>query len=950
MAPAIVGLTSRRSDFPIPPSGASNTVRPLTLLLGAYAAGAGAISFAGWAADVPRLTAWGGNGISIQPNTTVASMAAGSALVLLALGRARLAAALGAFAGAIGASTLFQHLSGVDLGIDTLLLFGREWGSGQTLAPGRMGAPAATSWTLAGAALVLHRGGARARRVAAGLGVAVIAIASLSLTGYAFGASPLYAVPSATAIALQTATFLLAVGVGIVASLPDCQPMSGLLENSAAGLLTRRVLSLLIGLPFLLGYLRVAGEDAGLYDTALGTALLVLALIGLLCGVLWWGAGAVRAHERALAAVAERDARAELVLREIEDQFLVLDAEGRYLFVNDAVCQVTGLPRERFVGRSFGDLAPASLDTQLAPVVRRVQERQEPEVTEYLHALSQRWFENRVYPTPGGGVALLVVELTERKRAEAALRLSEERFRTLVSLITDVPWLADGEGLFVQPQPAWSAYTGQRFEELRGLGWLEAVHPEDRAHVRESWERACKSGAPYAASSRLWNAATSEYRHVVSRAAPLRGADRALREWVGACTDVHDTKARELALATLVEEREQLLARAERARAEAEAANRAKDDFLAVLSHELRAPLTAMLGWAGILAEAPSEGPLAARAVATLDRNIRAQAKLIDDLLDVSRVATGKLELARSSVDLSAVVAGAVESMRPAAEEKGLELSFETGGASFRVLGDVARLQQVATNVIQNAVKFTPAGGHVWVRLRSGGDQAELEVEDDGRGIDAAFLPHVFDRFSQVESITTRRYGGLGLGLAIVKHLAALHGGAVRAESGGLGCGARFTVVLPLAPEAPSSAAAARPAAGAQPDLSALDLLLVDDDFDSRDALALVLERSGARVRAVGSVREALAAYAESAPDLLVSDVAMPEEDGYALIRAIRAREAGSARRTRALAMTGFAAARDRDAALRAGFDAHLAKPVDLDALFEGIRALFAASRDEALR
>jgi PAS domain S-box-containing protein len=920
-------------------------VRRLALLLGVYAAGAGLISFIGWAADVPRLTAWSGNGISIQPNTTVAGMAAGSALVVLALARPRLAAALGAFAGAIGASTLFEHLFGVDLGIDSLLLFGRDWGSAQTLAPGRMGAPAATSWTFAGAALVLQLGGARARRAAAGLGVAVIAIASLSLTGYAFGASTLYSVPSSTAIALQTATILLAVGLGIAASLPERQPVRGLLEDSAAGLLTRRMLLLLIGLPLGLGYLRVAGQNAGLYDTALGTALLVLALIGLLCAVLWWSAAAVRTHERALAAVAERDARAELVLREIKDQFFELDADGRYVFVNDAVCQVTGLARERLVGRRLGDLVPATLDPQLELVVRRVRERQQPEVVEYPHPSWQRWFENRVYPVPGGGVALLVVELTERKLAEAALRQSEERFRTLVSLITDVPWLADAEGGFVQPQPAWSDYTGQSFEELRGYGWAAALHPEDRARVRAVWEGACQSGLPYAVSGRLWNAATSEYRHFVARAAPLRGMDAAVREWVGACTDVHDTKARELALATLAEEREQLLARAERARAEAEAANRAKDDFLAILSHELRAPLSSMLGWAGILADAPAGSPLVPRAVATLDRNIRAQAKLIDDLLDISRVATGKLQLARSSVDLSAVVTGAVESMRPAAEEKGLAVALEIRGERFEVSGDAARLQQVATNVIQNAVKFTPEGGHVWVRLRSTAEAAELEVEDDGQGIDAALLPLVFDRFIQSESITTRRYGGLGLGLAIVKHLAALHGGAVRAESGGPGCGARFTITLPLAPAAPSRGPSEPPGAGAQPDLSALDVLVVEDDVDSRDALLLVLEGTGARVRGVGSVREALAAYAERPPDLLLSDVAMPDADGYTLIRAIRAREAETRRRTPALAMTGFASARDHDAALRAGFDAHIAKPVDPAALIDRVRALAAARR-----
>ncbi|HVH07434.1 MAG TPA: ATP-binding protein [Myxococcota bacterium] len=370
-------------------------------------------------------------------------------------------------------------------------------------------------------------------------------------------------------------------------------------------------------------------------------------------------------------------------------------------------------------------------------------------------------------------------------------------------------------------------------------------------------------------------------------------------------------------------------------------ANRAKDDFLAVLSHELRSPLNAMLGWVRVLQRGDRDEATVARAVATLERNVWAQAQVIDDLLDVTRIDSGKLDLDRTRVDLAAAVSGAVESLRPQAAGKRLAVDLSLADEALEVEGDAARLQQIVGNLLHNAIKFTPDGGRVAVRLARRGDAAALEVEDTGPGIETDLLPRVFDRFVQADSSTTRRHGGVGLGLSIVKTLTALHGGSVRAESAGPGRGARFTVLLPLAAETIARDVRV-PAPASAEDLAAVDVLLVEDDTDSREALAMALAERGARVRHAGSVREAIAAYDERAPDVLVSDIGMPEEDGYDLIREIRRREDGAGSRTAAIAMTGFASRHDREAALRAGFDDHVGKPVAIGALLTRLRTLAA--------
>ena len=389
------------------------------------------------------------------------------------------------------------------------------------------------------------------------------------------------------------------------------------------------------------------------------------------------------------------------------------------------------------------------------------------------------------------------------------------------------------------------------------------------------------------------------------------------------------------------EERERLFVLEQQARAGAEEANRLKDEFLATVSHELRTPLTSILGYskmlrAGILGEKEK-----AHAVDAIERNARAQAQIVNDILEVSRIITGKLRLNLQQISPVTAVESAIDAVRPAAGAKGLRLITSLDLSVGSVMGDPDRLQQIAWNLLSNAVKFTPAGGRVEVRLEEVDGQVQLKVSDTGIGIAPKFLPFVFDRFRQADSSITRSHGGLGLGLALVRYLSELHGGAVKAESPGEGLGATFIVTFPLAESDsavdPSGPALARNSEssreeqthGSYPKLQGLSVLIVDDEEDTRKMLRMVFEQCGAEVRTAASAREALKVIEQWMPGVMVCDIGMPGEDGYSLIRKVRAAEAGRDEQTPALALTGYARSEDRVQALSAGYQMHMAKPID---------------------
>jgi PAS domain S-box-containing protein len=384
------------------------------------------------------------------------------------------------------------------------------------------------------------------------------------------------------------------------------------------------------------------------------------------------------------------------------------------------------------------------------------------------------------------------------------------------------------------------------------------------------------------------------------------------------------------------EERRLSLARERAARAEAEAASRAKDEFLAVLSHELRTPLNAVYGWANILKAGEVDEATAARGLDAIVRNANAQVQLIDDLLDVSRIVSGKMRLDVQHVDLASVVRAALDSMSPAAAAKSIRLQTVLDPRAGPIMGDPSRLQQVVWNLLSNAVKFTPKGGQIQIHLRRINSHVELVVSDTGQGIGPDLLPFLFERFRQGDSSTTRQHEGLGLGLALVKYLAELHGGTVSAYSLGSGKGATFTVKLPLtivqaAPETepgehPTATRRVRALEG--PRLDGLRILVVDDDQDSLDLASAILSGAGGVVTTSRSAAEALDLVRHGRPDVLISDIEMPGEDGYALIRKVRALDRSSGGATPAVALTAYGRVEDRLRTISAGYSMHVPKPV----------------------
>jgi len=416
-------------------------------------------------------------------------------------------------------------------------------------------------------------------------------------------------------------------------------------------------------------------------------------------------------------------------------------------------------------------------------------------------------------------------------------------------------------------------------------------------------------------------------------------------EIVSVLSLVLDVTARKLA----EEERSALLVRERDARRHAEEADRLKDEFLATLSHELRTPLTSILGWASMIRNDEVEPTSVARAIETIERNARSQARLIDDLLDVSRIITGNLRLELQPLNLAPIVEAAVDALRPTAGAKGIELQAELEPITFLVRGDANRLRQVIWNLLSNAIKFTQRGGSVRIKLNGAESSVRITVIDTGEGISSEFLPYVFDRFRQAEGSISRKQGGLGLGLAVVRHLVELHGGGVSAESAGFNKGSTFTVDLPMAAERRDPARAEerrkeverrRNLGGNKVRLDGVHVMLVEDDDDSRKLLGTMLKQHGADVTAAASVADALTLFAEKVPDVLVSDIGMPEQDGYELLRKIRALPVDKGGLTPAIALTGYATRKDRERSLSAGFHDHIAKPIEQRQLVTAIAGL----------
>lgn len=652
------------------------------MAMGGFAVVCALVTLAGWVFNLPRLTDWGFDNISMFPNTALSALFTGAALLLLcdergggASWRAG-AAGLAGLAAALGGATLFEHVTSHDLGIDTFVIT-RPWGQSAASSPMRMGLPASISFTALGVALIFIASPARwLRPVASGLGMMCAGIASLSLIGYLYGADRLYSLPRWTGIAMQTATAVLAISAGVMAIVPEWGMGELMARRDGGGMLARRFLPALGMVAVALGWLRLYGQQEGLYDTAFGTAVRTLAELILFGVLLWWTAGTI-------------------------------------------------------------------------------------------------------------------------SRTEA---------------------------------------------KLRG----------NRAELRAALDEA-------------------------NRAAAL------------------------------------------------------KDEFLATLSHDLRNPMTAIMGWAQILKQSGKGDGELSHGLQVIERSAKTQSRMIEDLLDVNRIVSGDVKLNIRWTDLTDVTRSAVDVVRPSANAKGVQLETVFGEGVSEIRADRARIEQVLFNLLSNAVKFTPRGGMVRISCAQRQGQAEFTVSDTGEGIAPELLPLAFERFRDRDRMQP---GAQGLALAIVRNLVELHGGRVEAISEGVGKGATFVARLPRVATSESGGDSRVGGASEEIELSGLKILAVESDVDVRDWMKRALTGRGAEVTIASSADEAAASIAKSMPDVLISDVAMMGEDGYSLMR--RLRESGA--KVRAIALTGLARAEDRVRAEKAGFDAHLAKPVEAGELFRAVR------------
>jgi PAS domain S-box-containing protein len=531
------------------------------------------------------------------------------------------------------------------------------------------------------------------------------------------------------------------------------------------------------------------------------------------------------------------------------------------------------------------------------------------------------WFLSRAIPIRDAQGQVLRwfgtnTDISDRVRVEAELRQKNAILNVTNESAPTPIFVKDRQGRIIYANPATLEVMGKTAEEVIGHYDSDLYpSPEDAARVMENDRRIMESG-----QTEVVEESHDGVRTFLVMKAPYRNEAGEVIGLIGISNDISDR-------IQIERDQERILHQEQAARETAERANRIKDEFLAVLSHELRTPLNPILGWSRLLQTGKLDAKKSAAALATIERNAQLQSQLIEDLLDVSRILQGKLTLNQVPVSLATAIEAALETVRLAAEAKNIQIQTTLDPKVGQISGDAGRLQQVIWNLLSNAVKFTPEGGQVKIRLTQVDRVAQMQVIDTGKGIQADFLPYVFEHFRQEDGATTRKFGGLGLGLAIVKQLVELHGGTIQANSLGEGQGATFTVQLPCLPQSSDLTQEASDPMSADCPLSGLRILVVDDDQDSRDFIAFVLEQEGANVRTAPSAIAALQILAQDSFDLLVSDIGMPGMDGYMLIQQIRSHpEYGQ---MRAIALTAYAGEANERQVLQAGFQQHLAKPVD---------------------
>ncbi|HUP61888.1 MAG TPA: PAS domain S-box protein [Thermoanaerobaculia bacterium] len=632
--------------------------------------------------------------------------------------------------------------------------------------------------------------------------------------------------------------------------------------------------------------------------------------------------------ERAEAArgLAASEARYRRLFETAQDAILILEEDsGKIMDANPFLMDLLGYSLDELIGKQLWEIGLFRDKQQSKAAMERLQEdgyiRYEdmPLETKRGKRVEVEFVSNSYMAGDKKVIQCNIRDITDRKWAEDAARISAERFRFLAESMPLMIFTANPSGDIDYCNRQLAEFTGLQCGEVCDSGRPAFIHPDDREEDTRLWRHSIESGEPFQLESR-YRRSDGGYRWHLTRASAMRDAGGSIAVWVGSSTDIDDRKSVEANLVRQYRESETL--------------SRAKDEFLATSSHELRTPLTSILGWSELLVTGELDAETQREALDSIRQSAKAQSRLIDDMLDVSRLLTGKLELNSELVDVAAALLLAIRAITPAAENKNIRVTKSFARDVSRIRGDATRLQQIFWNILSNAVKFTPAGGDIRVRLSSIDSKIEVEVSDTGKGIRADFLPRVFESLSQEGASSTREHGGLGLGLSIVKRLVEMHGGAVRAESEGPGRGSTFLVVLPANGRGTTlekSSSNIGDANDAPPrdetvSMAGIRVLVVDDESEMRKLIATTLRGAGASVDTASSAAEAFEQLSQRSFDVLVSDLAMPMEDGHSLARRIRAGDDEKSR-IPAIAVTAYGGPLQRQLALSEGFNDYVKKP-----------------------
>ena len=976
--------------------------RALSIALAMLAFCIGAAAFLGWILGNEFLKRIHPSLVSMKANTAVCLMLAALSVLLIqdpgiTTLRRRLSQACAAIIVLVGLLTLSEHIVGWNVGIDQLLFVETTAEAGLSFA-GRMGVAASLNFSLLGIALVLiDTRSKRWFRVSNVALLMVVAITLLVFLHYFYGIESYEPVARYLTIALHTVVALLSLCTAILLARPERGLVAMFLGNSSGAVVARRMWPVLL-IVILLGWIRTNAYSEGWFSAGFGTAAFVLAILLLLAGLIWWTAVSLNRtdRERRLAnlALQHSEARLSALLDQLPVGVGLTDRQGRILvgnsllnsFVGDRIPSVDDALSIRWCG---WDAEGEPLDRLQWPGARALRGESVSAGNDFLYTADdgkQIW--TRIVSVPFrdqsdeiAGVVIIVENIDEQRRAE-------HRLDVLVRVSDLIRTLQDpGELSYAVAQTVGTHLNVRRclFNETDVERDLDIVHRDycDGADSVAGEHRISDHSSITTADmqqgktvvnvdSKIDPRTAAEYERCYARTgerayvavplmrdgrwvASLWASDDKPRQWRKEEVSLLQTVAERTWIAIqklrAEAEREQLLQREQEARDAAEKANQLKDEFLATLSHELRNPLNVILGYSELLLRMPEieRSSRLAQMAEALRRNAQSQSQLINDLLDLSRLQRGKISLNRETVSLAAIIDSAVETVRADAASKGIDIRLLGSDQLLLVDGDRLRLQQIAWNLLNNAVKFTPHAGSINIGLKSEKGSAVLVVADSGQGIDAAFLPHVFEMFRQADSSNSRRHGGLGIGLALVQQLVHLHGGTIEAHSEGPNKGSRFSVRLPLLRETgPLSSSVLAAAAAVKLKIPPrTSVLIVDDSEDTIGMLEQLLKMNGANVTTATNGKDALRLASENEYDVILSDISMPEMDGFEFLQ--RLRKINGRQNVSVVAITGFGRSDDVERARAAGFYSHLTKPLNFDALAEVLDQLTRHQRDRSV-